>query len=40
VIALLDHALLKRRLASGHDTSDHKALAQVRQSGDPERPND
>lgn len=36
MIALLDHALLKRRLASGDDTRAHKALAQVRESDDPE----
>ena len=36
MIALPDHALLKRLLASGDDTRAHKAIAQVPESDDPE----
>jgi len=40
VVALPDHALLKRLLASSDDTRAHKVLAQVRENDDMERPND
>ena len=40
MVALPDHALLKRLLASSDDTRAHKVLAQVLENDDMERPND